>query len=448
MTISYSAVKSIAAPETMAALLADQVFRPVLPSVTVRRVRTRPGRRLEAPRVLWNVYEAELEMPGGIEVRPLFWTKVYFDDEEALAYRNRVERWLSAGNTNPLNPGGYARHFPEHNLFLLFFPTDPVFPRLANVITPASVYPLLADHFAHLRPDTKVRGLQATRVKYFPEICCIVRYDADVGEEEPLTIYGKVQHSNRGARTYEAMQALWGLPARADGNLLIAQPLAYHAKEALLLQSALPGDEVKGDRHSEVFMAQCVAAGRVIGHIHASGIELGQPHHVRLEIDRIQKRLDEIKLSAPSAYLLLRGLLVQIAARVEKLRPESKVPSHGDYKYNQFLHSANRFGLIDVEYFAQAEPSFDLGKYCGHLWPASPNDWSDTAQTRKARQLFLEAYLTVRPEYDGRRFALYEALSLATRALVVTWAQSRNAPYLAETLAALAYEQLKTPWGE
>jgi hypothetical protein len=54
----------------------------------------------------------------------------------------------------------------------------------------------------------------------------------------------------------------------------------------------------------------------------------------------------------------------------------------------------------------------------------------------------------VRPEYDGRRFAVYEALSLATRALVVTWSQARNYQYMAETLTALGYEQLKTRWGE
>ncbi|HSO94027.1 MAG TPA: hypothetical protein VLS53_06105, partial [Candidatus Dormibacteraeota bacterium] len=72
----------------------------------------------------------------------------------------------------------------------------------------------------------------------------------------------------------------------------------------------------------------------------------------------------------------------------------------------------------------------------------------DTAQAKEARRSFLDAYLAVRPEYDGRRFALYEALSLATRALVVTWSQGRNSSYMAETLTALGYEQLKMRWGE
>jgi len=448
MSVTYSTIKSVSEPEAMAALIAERVIGPVLPSVQVRKVRTRQGRRFEAPRVLWNVYEAELEMPGGVEVRPLFWTKAYFDDKDCADYRNRIDRVLSSQNGNPLDPNGHARYFPDLNLFLFFFPTDPIFPRLAKVATPATVQPLLLDHFARMRPDAQVRSLHAERIKYLPEISCIFRYDADIGEEQPLTLYGKVQHSKRGATTFEVMKALWDLPARASGDLVVAEPLAYYPHESLLVQSAVPGEEVKGDRHSEIFMAQCEAAGRMIGHIHASGIEVGQPHDIQVEIDRVEKRLEEFKLSAPRVYMMLRGLLKQITAKADRLTPESPVPSHGDYKYNQFLYDGTQFAMIDVEYFVQAEPSFDLGKYCGHLWPGSPKDWSDTAQANEARRIFLEAYLKVRPEYDGRRFAVYEALSLTTRALVVTWSQAHNYQYMAETLTALGYEQLKTRWGE
>jgi aminoglycoside phosphotransferase (APT) family kinase protein len=448
MSVTYSTIKSISEPEAMATLLAEQVLGPVLPSIQVRKVRTKQGRRFEAPRVLWNVYEAELEMPGGLEARQLFWTKAYFDDGDCEDYRNRVSRLLAAQNGNPLDPNGYARHFPDLNMFLFFFPTDPIFPRLAKVAAPSSVQPLLIEHFTRMRPGAQIKSLHVERVKYLPEISCIFRYDADIGEEEPLTLFGKVQHSRRGATTFEVMKALWDLPARTSGELVVSEPLAYYPHESLLVQSAVRGEEVKGDRHSEIFMAQCEAAGRMIGHIHASGISVGQPHDIQVEIDRIEKRLEEFKLSAPRVYMLLRGLLKQITAKADRLPPEAPVPSHGDYKYNQFLYDGAQFAMIDVEYFVQAEPSFDLGKYCGHLWPGSPQDWSDTAQAKEARRTFLDAYLKVRPEYDGRRFSVYEALSLATRALVVTWAQSRNYQYMAETLTALGYEQLKTRWGE
>jgi len=448
MPVSYSTIKSISQPDAIGELLNEQILQPVLPSVQLKGVRARPGRRFEAPRALWNVYEAELELPGGIEVRPLFWTKAYFDDKDCESYRARIARLLSSQNGNPLDPHGYARFFADLNLFLFFFPTDPIFPRLGKVSVATSVEPLLAAHFKHLRPHATVRSVESVRVKYLPEISCLFRYEANIGEDQPLAIYGKVQHSNRGATTYEVMKALWDLPARETGELVLAEPLAYYPHDSLLLQSAVRGDEVRGQRDSEIFQGQCQAAGRMIGHIHTSGIKIGEPHDVHVEIDRIRNHMEEFKLSAPRVYLMLRGLLNQIAARAEKVPPEPPVPSHGDYKYNQFLYDGTQYAMIDVEYFVQAEASFDLGKYCGHVWPAAPKDWSDTAHARDARRVFLDAYLRVRPDYDGRRFPIYEALSLATRALVVTWGQSRNYQYMAETLTALGYEQLKTRWGE
>ena len=186
MSVTYSTIKSLSQPEAMAAFLGEQVLGPVLPSVQVRKVRTRQGRRFEAPRVLWNVYEAELEMPGGIEARQLFWTKAYFDDKDCEDYRHRINHLLTSQNGNPLDPNGYARYFEDLNLFLFFFPADPIFPRLAKVATPSRVQPLLAEHFDRMRPGAKIQSLQAVRVKYLPEISCIFRYEAEVGEELPL----------------------------------------------------------------------------------------------------------------------------------------------------------------------------------------------------------------------------------------------------------------------
>jgi aminoglycoside phosphotransferase (APT) family kinase protein len=169
---------------------------------------------------------------------------------------------------------------------------------------------------------------------------------------------------------------------------------------------------------------------------------------VDVEINRLADRLEQFKMSSPRVYFALRDLLKQIRAHAERIPPENPVPSHGDYKYNQFLFDGQRYGLIDVEFFVQAEPSFDLGKYCGHIFPSVPKDWSDSAAANDARRIFLDAYSAVRPQYRGARFPLYEALSLATRSLVVTWTQGRNWEYTADTLIALSYEKLKSRWGE
>jgi hypothetical protein len=448
MTVSYSTIMGISQPDAMAELLGRDIIGPVHPSVQVKKVRNRPGRRFEAPRVLWNVYEATLELPGGLEATKLFWTKTFFDDEECQKYRSRLDRLLSRHNGNPLDPSGYARFLPELNLFLFFFPIDPIFSSLGMFFDPARALPVLEPHFAAVRPGIKIQSLSCERIKYLPEISLIVRFVAQTTEGDTVTIYGKFQHSRRGALTYDVMRALWELPARKNGDLIVARPLAYLPKYDLLLQSELPGEEVKGDRHSDAFLRQCDAAGRALGHIHKSGITVGNPHTLDVEFYRLFDRLEQFKMSSPRVYMTLRSLLTQIRSKAERIPPEPSVPSHGDYKYNQFLYDGNEFGLIDVEYFVQAEPSFDLGKYCGHLIPSMPKHWSDTAQANEGRRIFLDGYIAVRPEYDGRRFSVYEALSLATRALVVTLSQPSNWEHTADTLLALGLERLKTRWGE
>src|SRR5256885_16206354 len=110
--------------------------------------------------------------------------------------------------------------------------------------------PILEPHYQYLRPDATIRSLKAVRVKYLPEISCIVRYEADIGEERPLSIYGKVQHSRRGAFTYDVMKALWDLPARASGEMLLLEPLGYYPDLELMLQNEVSRGDVQSGPHS------------------------------------------------------------------------------------------------------------------------------------------------------------------------------------------------------
>jgi len=447
MTVSYSTIQALLEPEALGKLLTEQVLAPAIPGALVREIKVlSEGRRYEVPRVLWNVYRTWVALPDGTEVPALVWIKAFFQDADCEDYRQRIHNLLERRQGHPLDGGGHARFFPDFNLFLFFFPTDPVFPRLGTLFDPQAMRGILAESFAHMNAGAPVRALECVRVKYLPEIACLVRYDGDAGGDRPLRVYGKVQHSGRGRLTFDVMRCLWDLQARRRGELVLAEPLGYLPDYDLLLQSELPGEEVT--RESDVFLAQCEAAGRAIGHFHNAGIRGGPEHSVQQEIGKIEERLEQYKLSSPQLYLMIRDLLVQLAARAKRIAPEPLVPSHGDFKYNQFLYDGKQFGLLDVEYFTQAEPSFDLGKYCGHLAPSSPKDWTETAVANDGRRLFLDAYSAVRPEYRSARFAIYESLSLATRTLVVMWGRSRNWEITAQGLVALAYERLKTPWGE
>src|SRR5438094_10668088 len=118
------------------------------------------------------------------------------------------------------------------------------------------------------------------------------------------------------------MQALWHVPARASGDLLPSEALGYYPQLDSMLQSELPGDDVKGDRHSDVFMEESETAGRTIGYIHSSGITVGTPHTMDVEIQRLTDRLEQFKMSSPKVYLSLRDLLTQINAKADRTPQE------------------------------------------------------------------------------------------------------------------------------
>jgi len=121
MSVSYSTIKAASEPEAIAELLATRVIGPVMPSVVVKKVRPKSGRRYEAPRVLWNVYEAELEFAGGIpRLHPR-------RDRPVGGCDTQLE--YCAG----LSPVGQAKHSSYHPALVFLFVRD-LFPKSEHIV--------------------------------------------------------------------------------------------------------------------------------------------------------------------------------------------------------------------------------------------------------------------------------------------------------------------------
>jgi hypothetical protein len=89
-----------------------------------------------------------------------------------------------------------------------------------------------------------------------------------------------------------------------------------------------------------------------------------------------------------------------------------------------------------------AETSYDLGKYCGYIVPSAPGGWEDTVAAEQTRANFLRRYLELRPHATIDRFPIYEALTLALRAMTFMWAQRSGWQKTAETFLVMAHERL------
>ena len=110
----------------------------------------------------------------------------------------------------------------------------------------------------------------------------------------------------------------------------------------------------------------------------------------------------------------------------------------------EFLYEDGRYTLIDFDYFAMAETSYDLAKFCAYVIPSSPQGWEETVAAEATRRAFLRRYRELRPDATLDRFQVYEALILALRAMTMMWMQHRGWEEAAQVFLVMAQERLNT----
>src|SRR5437879_12922350 len=98
--------------------------------------------------------------------------------------------------------------------------------------------------------------------------------------------------------------------------------------------------------------------------------------------------------------------------RVQRTVEEEWLPTHGDLKYDQFMVHNDNFTLLDFDYYATAETSYDLGKFCAYLVPSMPKDWRDSVAVDEARARFIHSYRELSPHAPLQPFDVYAALQI------------------------------------
>ena len=269
---------------------------------------------------------------------------------------------------------------------------------------------------------------------YMPEISAILRYDLDEPGGVKSSFYGKVQPGDRGLRTYRIEEALWQRAQQSDGLLKIAKPEGFIREYGMLLEGAAPGKAVKGDRET----AEALAV------IHESGLEPDERVDIEAELNRLDSVTEQFAYVDPKAHFLMSELVLHLRDRISRTYEEEMLPTHADLKYDQFMQEDGRYTLIDFDYFAMAETSYDIAKFCAYLVPSAPRGWEETVAAEATRRAFLLRYRELRPDATLDRFQVYEALSLALRAMTMMWMQHRGWEEAAQVFLVMAQERLNT----
>src|SRR3989442_873322 len=283
------------------------------------------------------------------------------------------------------------------------------------------------------RNDSRARNLR---------MVAFLRYQFETSGG-PLTIYGKFQRGDRGLRAHRIVEGLWSAKVPDSKGLLnLPRPLGFIEKYGLLLEQAIPGTPVSGNRLSTEFRNAALAAAEAAAVVHESGVETDIEIKLEDELDRLDRVAEQFAYVHPQGHFLLSDLIVHLRNRARVAFAEEWRPTHGDLKYDQFVHHNGRYTLLDFDYYGLAETSYDLGKYCAYIVPSSPQSWEDTVAAEETRLRFLRHYLELRPHATIDRFPIYEALQLALRAMSFMWAQTSGWERTAETFLVMAHERL------
>ncbi len=398
----------------------------------------RRSTRLEPPDWYWTTFAVEINKEGEERslrlvakgaLNPAAWEKL----------ATRLSNETAETSCDPINGVGYPRLFPETQHAYWFYPYDPRMPNLPLAADAVHMAPVLFG-LDHPAPP---HGIDIERVRYTPEIGAILCYTIDVGGT-PKKIYGKVQPGHRGLRTYRVVEGLWQAAARYPGYLHLPRPLGYFEEIGLLIEEGVRGRPVSSQRTSAEFTLMPTAAAEAIAVIHESGVESDELIEIQRELARLDRVVEQFAYVLPDGHFLLKDLVVHMRDRVRKTSEEAWLPTHGDLKYDQFVFHNDQFTLLDFDYFATAETSYDLGKFCAYLVPSTPSDWQESVAAEEARTQFLTRYRELRPNATLQRFGVYESLQLALRAMAFMWAQTHGWQRIAETFLVLAFERLKS----
>ena len=397
--------------------------------------------RLSPPDGYWAMYEVSItkdeeERSLRLVARGAF-SRNAWDELSAKLARH------TSGPCDPIAGIGFPRLFHESQHAFWFYPFDPAMPGLPSAADPAIVANVLLGVGDRVARDLDAYPqIEIERVRYTPEIGAILRYTMQTSAG-PLTVYGKVQPGDRGLRTQRIVEGLWrASAAQPEGLLRLPRPLGWVGQYGLLLEESIPGEPVGSDRMSEEFQNAGVAAAEALAVIHESGVETDIEILLENELDRLERVADQFAYVHPEGHFLLSDLTTHLRNQARIAMDEECLPTHGDLKYDQFVYFKGAFTLLDFDYFAVAETSYDLGKYCGYLVPSAPASWEDTLAAEQIRARFLSRYLELRPHATIQRFPIYEALTLGLRAMTFMWAQRSGWQRVAETFLVMAHERL------
>jgi aminoglycoside phosphotransferase (APT) family kinase protein len=189
-------------------------------------------------------------------------------------------------------------------------------------------------------------------------------------------LYGKVTGDGSGANIPPIVQALGATLARA--GVAVPECLGFREDLQLTVFTEIPGvprvaqllkARLGGEPETEELTIERAAdiCGQIAAALHTSGLRLGQPRPLEVELTRLRANLPPIQRLSPQLGERLRRWLDVAETRAAASPGLPHCQCHGDFSYTQLIFEGPRAGLVDFDNFCLAEPALDLGQFLAYL---------------------------------------------------------------------------------
>jgi len=103
-------------------------------------------------------------------------------------------------------------------------------------------------------------------------------------------------------------------------------------------------------------------------------------------------------------------LIAHMRDHIRRTEKRTCYPPTATWKYDQFMHHNGEMTLLDFDYFAIGETSYDLGKYCAYTMAVVAEELAGVRGRRRNPDAIPEAIHGAATGADPPEVSVYEAL--------------------------------------
>jgi hypothetical protein len=382
----FTAARGAVDPERLRPLLnaclAERSAPASLRSLELANAWYRPGRDLTA------VYRARLDGAAADGATHLLAVQRAF---EARAAR-RVEkgkRRFEAETRAASALGQPFYHFPQIQMALWVFPSDPMLRSLPALLDPAAGRGLGL-------------GVSPVVLRYVPSSRAVLRYDAAAGGEKseawPEAVICKVYRSEEAL--LRALRVLKDLRQRLHASsapFQVPQPLHHDPDLRALWMSCVPGKPL-GAPGTNLDAAAVARAGRGLAWLHRdagsgrSVVEWEWTLTPEQELERVAQVCDFIRGLEPQFGPDLDRVHAALAAELPRLPPARPVLTHASFRLKHVLSDGESMHLIDSDNALRTDPLFDVAQFVTSLHDTEAQGILPAGRAAELEAAFLEGY--------------------------------------------------------